>query len=209
MANIGNPETIYLMNPTSFAPSTRARRRGRLLKCQSAPAHSHVNSDKRETRSSEQKQGRTNEDSHGIDVTRSTGHLWQEDWLWLEEFAAPYYTFLDAGALVALASPKGGQPPLDPQSDTTEGQTEFTQRFKLDSVARVVLAKTVKLGDVKANDFDAVFYPGGHGPIWDLAADANSISLIKALYIAGKPVAAVCHAPAVLNRVSGAGADQT
>ena len=120
---------------------------------------------------------------------------------WLEEFAAPYYTFLDAGALIAVASPKGGQPPLDPQSDTTEGQTEFTQRLKLDPVAQAFLANTVKLGDVKANDFDAVFYPGGHGPMWDLAADANSISLIEALYIAGKPVAAVCHAPAVLNRV--------
>jgi putative intracellular protease/amidase len=120
---------------------------------------------------------------------------------WLEEFAAPYYTFLDAGAEVTLASPKGGQPPLDPKSDTPEGQTDFTRRFKNDPAAQAVLADTRKLADVKARDYDTVFYPGGHGPMWDLAEDRHSIALIEAFYNAGKPVAAVCHAPGVLRHV--------
>lgn len=120
---------------------------------------------------------------------------------WLEEFAAPYYTFLDAGAKVTVASPKGGQPPLDPKSDTPEGQTDLTKRFKADPAAQAVLANTVKLAGVKAEDYDAVFYPGGHGPMWDLTEDKNSIALIEAFWKAGKPVAAVCHAPAVLHRV--------
>jgi putative intracellular protease/amidase len=120
---------------------------------------------------------------------------------WLEEFAAPYYAFLDAGAKITVASPKGGQPPLDPKSDTPEGQTETTTRFKKDAAAQAVLATTVKLADVRAEDHDAVFYPGGHGPLWDLAEDPRSIALIEAFYSAGKPVAAVCHAPAVLHRV--------
>jgi putative intracellular protease/amidase len=119
---------------------------------------------------------------------------------WLEEFAAPYYAFLDAGAKITVASPKGGQPPLDPKSDTPEGQTETTTRFKKDAAAQAVLATTVKLADVRAEDHDAVFYPGGHGPLWDLAEDPRSIALIEAFYSAGKPVAAVCHAPAVLHR---------
>jgi putative intracellular protease/amidase len=119
---------------------------------------------------------------------------------WLEEFAAPYYTFLDAGAAVTVASPKGGEPPLDPKSDTPDGQTEATERFKKDPAAQAVLARTVKLADVRAEDYDAIFYPGGHGPMWDLTEDANSIALIEAFYNAGKPVAAVCHAPAVLRR---------
>jgi putative intracellular protease/amidase len=118
---------------------------------------------------------------------------------WLEEFAAPYYTFLDAGAEVTVASPKGGEPPLDPKSDTPEGQTELTGRFKKDPQAQAVLASTVKLADVKAGDYDAIFYPGGHGPLWDLAEDATSTALIEAFYNAGKPVAAVCHGPAVLH----------
>lgn len=118
---------------------------------------------------------------------------------WLEEFAAPYYTFLDAGAKVTVASPKGGEPPLDPKSDTPEGQTELTGRFKKDPQAQAVLASTVKLADVKAGDYDAIFYPGGHGPLWDLAEDATSNALIEAFYNAGKPVAAVCHGPAVLH----------
>ena len=128
------------------------------------------------------------------DTGRKTG-------FWLEEFAAPYFTFLDAGATVTVASPKGGQPPLDPVSDTPEGQTELTQRFKQDPAAQAVLANTVRLSDVKASDYDAVFYPGGHGPMWDLAEDPRSIALIEAFYNSGKPVAAVCHAPGVLHRV--------
>ncbi len=120
---------------------------------------------------------------------------------WLEEFAAPYYAFLDAGASVTVASPKGGLPPLDPVSDTSEGQTESTKRFKADLVAQVVLANTLKLAGVKAASYDAVFYPGGHGPLWDLVDDPNSIALIEAFANDNKPVAVVCHAPAVLKRV--------
>lgn len=120
---------------------------------------------------------------------------------WLEEFAAPYYTFVDAGASVTLASPKGGQPPLDPKSDAPEGQTEMTRRFKDDKAAQALLASTARLADVSAEDYDAVFYPGGHGPMWDLAEDKNSVALIEAFFNAGKPVAAVCHAPGVLRHV--------
>ncbi|MEX3955271.1 type 1 glutamine amidotransferase domain-containing protein [Trinickia sp. EG282A] len=120
---------------------------------------------------------------------------------WLEEFAAPYYTFLDAGAKVTVVSPKGGQPPLDPKSDTPEGATDATRRFKEDPAAQAVLARTLKLADVKAEDYDAAFYPGGHGPLWDLAEDKHSIALIEAFYNSRKPVAAVCHAPAVLRHV--------
>jgi putative intracellular protease/amidase len=129
------------------------------------------------------------------------GNTGRKTGFWLEEFVAPYYTFLDAGVTVTLALPKGGQPPLDPVSDTPEGQTEFTRRFKQDPAARAVLANTERLGDVKASDYDAVFYPGGHGPMWNLAEDPHSIALIEAFYSFGKPVAAVCHAPGVLHRV--------
>ena len=118
---------------------------------------------------------------------------------WLEEFASPYYVFKDAGAEITLASPLGGQPPLDPKSDAPDFQTESTHRFKSDSAAQAVLASTLKLTDVSAVDFDAVFYPGGHGPLWDLAEDAASISLIEEMLEANKPVAAVCHAPGVLR----------
>lgn len=118
---------------------------------------------------------------------------------WLEEFAAPYYVFKDAGAQIAVASPLGGQPPLDPKSDDASAQTAATLRFKADLGAQKVLGHTIKLRDVAAVDFDAVFYPGGHGPLWDLADDALSISLIEAMITAGKPVAAVCHAPGVLR----------
>jgi len=118
---------------------------------------------------------------------------------WLEEFAAPYYVFKDAGAKVTLASPLGGQPPLDPKSDAPDFQTEATHRFKADSAAQKVLSSTLKLAEVSAADFDAVFYPGGHGPLWDLAEDPSSIALIEAMLAAGKPVAAVCHAPGVLR----------
>ena len=118
---------------------------------------------------------------------------------WLEEFAAPYYVFKDAGIEITLASPLGGQPPLDPKSDSPDSQTEATHRFKADSAAQKVLSSTLKLAEVSAADFDAVFYPGGHGPLWDLAEDASSITLIEAMLAAGKPVAAVCHAPGVLR----------
>ena len=118
---------------------------------------------------------------------------------WLEEFAAPYYTFMDAGADVTVASPDGGQPPLDPKSDESDAQTAFTKRFREDAAAKVVLSTTVKLSGVDAKTFDAVFYPGGHGPLWDLAEDADSIAVIETMIAAGKPVAAVCHAPGVLR----------
>jgi putative intracellular protease/amidase len=118
---------------------------------------------------------------------------------WLEEFAAPYYVLADEGAEITLASPNGGQPPLDPKSDEPDSQTKATERFKGDDDAQKALANTVKLSDVLPNDYDAVFYPGGHGPMWDLAEDQNSIALIEAMYASGKPVAAVCHAPAVLR----------
>jgi len=120
---------------------------------------------------------------------------------WLEELASPYYTLLDAGATLTLASPKGGQAPLDPTSDLPDYQTAFTDRFKGDKKAQEVLANTVKLKDVEERDFDAVMYPGGHGPLWDLTDDKNSIELIEAFVKANKPVASVCHAPAVLLNV--------
>ncbi|RYF77633.1 MAG: type 1 glutamine amidotransferase domain-containing protein [Comamonadaceae bacterium] len=118
---------------------------------------------------------------------------------WLEEFAAPYYVFKDAGAEVTLASPQGGQPPLDPKSDAPDAQTDATRRFKDDAQAQAQLASTVVLSEVDAAQFDAVFYPGGHGPLWDLAYDSRSIELIEATLAAGKPLAAVCHAPGVLR----------
>ena len=141
------------------------------------------------------------EDPHGPDLPRRARQHGPQDGFWLEEFAAPYYTFLDAGAAVTLASPRGGQPPIDPVSDTPEGQTDWTRRFKQDPAAQAALATTSRLADAKAGDHDAVFYPGGHGPMWDLAEDPISIALIEAFYGAGKPVAAVCHAPGVLHRV--------
>ena len=118
---------------------------------------------------------------------------------WLEEFAAPYYVFKDAGAQITLASPHGGQPPLDPKSDDENAQTDATRRFKADAEAQKQLASTVPLSSVKADAFDAVFYPGGHGPLWDLAEDAQSIALIEKTFAAGKPLALVCHAPGVLR----------
>ncbi len=118
---------------------------------------------------------------------------------WLEEFAAPYYVFKDANADITIASPKGGQPPLDPKSDEPDFQTAATARFKEDKEAQAALAESQKLTDVSPDDYDAVFYPGGHGPLWDLAEDHTSISLIEAMYAAGKTVAAVCHAPAVFR----------
>ena len=118
---------------------------------------------------------------------------------WLEEFAAPYYVFKDAGADVTLASPKGGQPPLDPNSDSDDAQTDATRRFKDDDAAQKALASTKVLGDVDADGFDAIFYPGGHGPLWDLANDADSKRLIETFWASERPVGAVCHAPAVFK----------
>ncbi len=129
------------------------------------------------------------------------GNTGRKTGFWLEEFAAPYYVFTDAGAQVTLVSPKGGQPPLDPKSDEPDAQTDATRRFKADPAAQSVLAHTGKLADVSGDGFDAVFYPGGHGPLWDLAEDKHSIKLIETTIGAGKPVAAVCHAPAVLRHV--------
>lgn len=122
---------------------------------------------------------------------------------WLEEFAAPYYVLKDAGATITLASPKGGRPPLDPKSDLPENQTESTQRFRKDRAAQTELAHTKKLSDVSAAGFDAVFYPGGHGPMWDMPDNATSIALIEAFVKADKPVGAVCHAPVALVNVRG------
>jgi putative intracellular protease/amidase len=129
------------------------------------------------------------------------GNTGRKTGFWLEEFAAPYYVFTDAGARVTLASPKGGQPPIDPKSDLPENQTPAMERFKHDSQAQAVLARTVRLEDLRSADFDAVFYPGGHGPLWDLVDNPHSVALIESFYDSGKPVAAVCHAPAVLSRV--------
>ena len=122
---------------------------------------------------------------------------------WLEEFVTPYYVLKDVGAEITLASPKGGQPPLDPKSDLPENLTESTKRFRKDKAAQAQLANTKKLAEVSAGDFDAVFYPGGHGPMWDMPDNKISIALIEAFAKAGKPVGAVCHAPAALVNVHG------
>jgi putative intracellular protease/amidase len=130
------------------------------------------------------------------DTGRKTG-------FWLEEFAAPYYVFKDAGADITLASPRGGQPPLDPKSDEPDAQTDATRRFKGDPGSQRALASTLPLSGVKPQDYDAVFYPGGHGPLWDLAQDPDSISVIESMFRAGKQVALVCHAPGVLRNARG------
>ena len=131
------------------------------------------------------------------------GNTGEKTGFWLEELAAPYYVFRDAGAEVTLASPRGGQPPLDPKSASPDFQTAATRRFEADAAAKAALAATHRLADMAIGDYDAVFYPGGHGPLWDLASDAHSIALIEAALAAGKPVGAVCHAPAVLREVKG------
>ena len=128
------------------------------------------------------------------DTSKKTG-------LWLEEFAAPYYVFEDARVDITLASPKGGRPPVDPRSEEPSAQTPATQRFKDDKRAQAALANTAKLSSISADDYDAVFYPGGHGPLWDLAEDRHSIALIEAIHNGGKPVAAVCHGAGALHRV--------
>ncbi len=131
------------------------------------------------------------------DTGRKTG-------FWLEELAAPYYVFQDAGYEITLASPKGGQPPLDPKSNEPAFQTDATRRFEADAAARKALANTVKLADVSEHDFDTVFYPGGHGPMWDLAESNVSAALIESFVAAKKPTALVCHAPGVLRHVKSA-----
>lgn len=135
------------------------------------------------------------------------GNTGNKTGFWLEEFAAPYYTFKDAGAELVLASPAGGQPPLDPKSDLADFQTELTHRFKADPAAQQALAHTVKLDTVSEQDFDAVFYPGGHGPLWDLAESPVSIALIEAFVRANKPTGFVCHAPGVLIHVKAENGD--
>ncbi|MBE5529044.1 dimethylallyltransferase [Laribacter hongkongensis] len=127
----------------------------------------------------------------------NTGH---PTGFWVEEFAAPYYVLADAGVTLTLASPAGGQPPVDPKSALPEFQTDATRRFDADPALKARLAGTVRLAGLKADDFDAVFYPGGHGPLWDLATDPDSVALIEDFVRQDKPVAAVCHAPAVLLR---------
>jgi len=129
------------------------------------------------------------------------GNTGKKTGFWIEEFAAPYYTLKDAGADITLASPKGGQPPIDPKSAEPGAQTDATKRFNGDAALQEALASTKKLSGVRAADFDAVFFPGGHGPLWDLATDTDSIRLIEDFWKAEKPVAAVCHAPAVLLNV--------
>ena len=130
----------------------------------------------------------------------NTGH---KTGFWIEEFAAPYYLLKDKGVHIALASPKGGQPPIDPNSAAENAATEATKRFDDDFETKEVLSKTLVLATVNQADYDAVFYPGGHGPLWDLSEDKNSIALIESFYVNNKPVAAVCHAPAVFKNTKG------
>lgn len=129
------------------------------------------------------------------------GNTGRKTGFWLEELAAPYYAFKEAGAEIVLASPKGGNPPLDPKSNEPDFQTDLTHRFEADADAMAQLATTVRLDSVSQADFDTVFYPGGHGPLWDLAEDKHSIALIESFFAAGKNVAFVCHAPGVLRHV--------
>src|ERR1700734_996488 len=130
------------------------------------------------------------------------GNTGRKTGFWLEEFAAPYYVFSDAGVELTLASPKGGQPPVDPKSDEPENQTPAMTRFKQDQNAQKALSQTIKLADVKSEDHDTIFYVGGHGPMWDLVDNPDSITLIESFYNSGKPVAAVCHSPGVFHRVT-------
>ncbi|CAM3948962.1 type 1 glutamine amidotransferase domain-containing protein [Flavobacterium antarcticum] len=127
------------------------------------------------------------------------GNTGEKTGFWIEEFAAPYYLLKDKGIHITLASPKGGQPPIDPKSDAPEAQTPASIRYKSDAETQKIMANTTKLSEVNQKDFDAVFYPGGHGPLWDLAEDKDSIALIEDFYKNGKTVAAVCHAPAIFK----------
>lgn len=129
------------------------------------------------------------------------GNTGRKTGFWLEEMAAPYYVFKEAGARITLASPKGGRPPLDPKSNEPTFRTELTRRFEEDADAEAQLAKTLRLESVRQQDYDTVFYPGGHGPMWDLAEDKNSIKLLESFLAAGKPVAVVCHSSGALRHV--------
>ena len=129
------------------------------------------------------------------------GNTGRKTGFWLEELAAPYYVFKDAGVEITLASPKGGRPPLDPKSNEPDSRTDLTLRFEKDAAAEAQLDKTVRLDSVRQEDFDTVFYPGGHGPMWDLAEDKNSIKLIESFLAAGKPVGIVCHSTGALHHV--------
>ncbi len=133
------------------------------------------------------------------------GNTGRKTGFWLEELAAPYYVFKDAGVEITLASPKGGRPPLDPKSNEPASRTDLTRRFEKDAAAEAQLGKTVRLDSVKQEDFDTVFYPGGHGPMWDLAEDENSIKLIEAFIAADKPIGIVCHSTGALHHVNGSG----
>ncbi len=135
------------------------------------------------------------------------GNTGKKTGFWIEEFAAPYYVMADEGVDVTIVSPKGGQPPIDPKSEAPDAQTEATKRYHADEALKQKLAHTKKLTEVNAEDFDAVFYPGGHGPMWDLYDDKDSIALIENFWAAGKPVAAVCHAPSALLNVKDANGD--
>lgn len=126
----------------------------------------------------------------------NTGH---KTGFWIEEFATPYYLLKDKGVEITLVSPKGGQPPIDPKSNESDFQTPATERFNQDKETQEILSKTVKLETVNPMDYDGVFYPGGHGPLWDLAEDKSSIDLIEGFYNNNKPIAAVCHAPAIFK----------
>jgi putative intracellular protease/amidase len=137
----------------------------------------------------------------GLTSHDQLGNTGRKTGFWLEEFAAPYYVFKDAGAQITIASPKGGRPPLDPKSNEPQFQTDITRRFEKDADAEAKLDKTLRLDTVKQEDYDTVFYPGGHGPMWDLAEDKNSIKLIESFLAAGKPMALVCHAPGALHHV--------
>jgi putative intracellular protease/amidase len=130
------------------------------------------------------------------------GNTGRKTGFWLEEGAAPYFVFRDAGVELTLASPKGGQPPIDPKSDLPENQTPAMARFKKDEAAKKAFANTIKLADAKAEDFDTVFYPGGHGPMWDLAESPVSKALLESFYNSGKPIALVCHSPGTLHHVT-------
>jgi putative intracellular protease/amidase len=130
------------------------------------------------------------------------GNTGRKTGFWLEEFAAPYYVFKDAGIQLTLTSPKGGQPPIDPKSDLPENQTPAMTRFKQEEEAKKALSQTTKLADMKADDFDTIFYSGGHGPLWDLAESPDSINLLESFYNSGKPIALVCHSPGVLRHVT-------
>ena len=129
------------------------------------------------------------------------GNTGEKTGFWIEEFASPYYVLADAGAEITIASPKGGQPPVDPKSELVDAQTPSTERFYKDNILIDKVAHTQKISDIKEADYDAVFYPGGHGPLWDLATDRNSIELIEAFYNHQKPIAFVCHSPAALVNV--------